>query len=191
MVKGFKLLILLFIFISTPLLANVVLPPLYIWLGVSSVSILVTVVGILLELLCVCIMVRARTVALFGEAFFCTFMMNLFSAIIGIVVRFPLFAVVGLWGFIISPSFVENWEKIGVFGSINLLDIYVGFNLLLIYTLVNTLLEAIVASFFFPKIARLRFWFWIMMANLLSNGFGIICLGIYKLYYGSFPPGSW
>lgn len=163
MTKFFRLLGVMALGIAMPLLANVALPSMYEILGFSAKANGITLIGFALELLCVCIMARVTTVRLFGEAFFCTITMNAFSAIVGIILRLPLFALTNSIAF----SLFGGAFNIKVLGS--------GLIMLLAFVVVNTLLEGYVArNLFFPKIPARQLWFWIMMANLLSNGTGLL-----------------
>lgn len=157
-----KLVTLLMLCVSMPLVANVALPSLYEALGFSVRANGITLLGFSLELLCVCIMVRISTIRLFGEALYCTVAMNAFSAIIGLVARIPLFLLISY----IAQSLFGQMFRESILGY--------GFIMLFVFVTLNTLLEGFIArNLFFPKVPVTRFWFWIMMANLLSNGTGL------------------
>jgi len=159
MKKVVKLLAVIGLLMSVPLLANVAIPSLYQILGFSSKANGITIIGFVLELLCVCIMARVATMKIFGNALFCTISMNVFSVIVGLMLRLPFAALIA--------SLVPGQ-------TVNLSSFQVGFSMLIAFVVVNTLLEGYLArELFYPNIPARRFWFWIMMANLLSNGTGL------------------
>lgn len=158
MEKKFKVLASIGLSLYMPLLANVALPSMYEILGFSVKANGITLLGFSLEFLCVCIMAHALTLNLFGRAFFCTIVMNAFSAVIGFFLRAPFALLIG--------SIVYNRWDISPLQAWSIM--------LISFVTINTLLEGYIArNLFFPKIPTRRFWFWIMMANLLSNGIGL------------------
>lgn len=129
----FKLLGVIGLLMSVPLLANVAIPSLYQILGFSSKANGITIIGFVLELLCVCIMARAVTMKLFGHAFFCTISMNAFSVIVGILLRLPFAALIA---YLVSHQ------------TFNLRGFQAGFSMLIAFVVVNTLLEGYLARAF-------------------------------------------
>lgn len=172
-----------FLLSVTSLYANVALPSLYFLLGISSVSYVITIIGFLLEYTCICIATRANTFYAFSYAFLVTFLMNLFSAVIGLI--FKLLS--------IDSYYIKLHDLIGlkgnnpVIGSLTANDIGFGIALWIMLTTISTILEFFVARIAFRKVPVYRLLFWTFIANALSNGFGIFCLGAYKYLYGSFP----
>lgn len=171
------------LFCAATLYGNVALPSLYYILGISSVSHVITLVGFLLEYACICIATRAHTRFSFLYALVVTFFMNLISAFVGIIFRL----------FSIHPFYTQLHDLIGlkgnqaILGSLTFNDVGFGIALWIIFTIINTIIEMWVTLIALAPTPKRRILFWTFMANALSNGFGIVCLGAYKYLYGSFP----
>lgn len=162
----------LLLLITTPAYANFIVSQIFYW-PVFYITVVFTV-GFLLEYICICILIRARTSKLYWEAVWCTLIMNLASTFVGAIFRIP-FAILYVT-FFARMRDVLTFSS-GMFGNI----LYVA-GIYFMYVCINTIIEAPITMEFFPKIARKRVWFWVFIANCLSMGVIGIILGIMQYY---------
>ncbi len=159
---------LLLLLITEPAYANAILPNIINWPGIYLA--ITFTVGFLLEYMCICILIHARTARLFLQASWCTLFMNLASTFVGAILRIPLA--------IFYVIFLDKINRlaahtIAINEAIYLIGIY------FIYVIINTIIEAYITEYYFPKISRKRVWLWVFIANCLSMG--AIAVVIYVL----------
>lgn len=145
------------------LYANGIAPEFFLYWGAFYTAITFTI-GLALEYICMCILARVQTSHHYWRALLCTATMNLASTIAGTIIRGP-FAIL----YVIFLSKISNLITISSNSTTDFLynALYI-FGIYLIYVIINTIIEAPIAGYFFPKTARKRVWSWVFVANCLS-----------------------
>ena len=145
--------ILLILFISLPLHADVVWPSLYIAKGMLSIK--VVLLGLIIELF----FVKYFTKVNWKKAFIVTFLMNLITTILGII----LIPLSGLGSEFVFDFIFHAYDKfgIGTFHWSHWLAAY------MIVILINTLIEGLFIKFTL-KIKLIKTFWWLLIANAIS-----------------------
>lgn len=149
---------------TSSLHANGIAPEILLYWGVYYSAIMFTI-GLALEYICVCILAHARTSKMYWRAALCTITMNLASTIVGVIFRAPFAVLFSVFTSYIGALLLDS--PYGTHPAITALQI---FGIYLIYVIINTLIEAPITQYFFPKVSRKRIWIWIFIANCLSMG---------------------
>lgn|GEM_PF-4103210 len=191
MKKILHLLSSLFLVITTPLHANVAL---YLFLNNREASnIIIITAGFFLYSLCIYIATRSKKISSFVQACVISFIANLFSALIGIIIASFLAFTAGPESWVHSlfystlPHLYRSAGENLILGQLTLNNILFLLAYWILLSLINTLLTFWIFIIAYPHISKRRIVLWTFIANALSIGFGIFFVGIYKYLYGSYP----
>lgn len=156
----------------------------YMW-GTSSISNLITIIGLLIKYACLCIAIRAQSLRSFVYAFLTTIGMNIVSFLLGILPR----------ALAVNEFYFKLHDLIGfkgnhtILGALTANDLGFLLVLLIIFTIISTVFEIWIPLLVFRKISKKRILLWTFIGCFLANAFGLFCLGAYKYLYGAFPFG--